>query len=557
MGNSTPSARRPARRARIEPLEARRLMAIGDLDDSFGDDGTVTLPREGDATGFGLFVPHLSTLSDGRIVAAGLDGERPYFQRLSADGQIDTSYPHAALIDALAARIGTSFDAAAAAGDRIIVRGHGLEPGGVPVLTAVAAGRRTPRIDPAFGKRGIIHLPFAATRTFSSSASLAVLPDGRIVATGVSRISEQFEDLSGTWGMTVVRPNGRIDAAFGGGDGVIDVGLIYHSFDSQEGITFSSSSMDAEQFFALPDGRFMYVRERTVSERAGSQFEDELTTVTTVEALLVSPDGTTAPIAGFDRVGRIGEESRQLPDGSVQIVFAGTAPSTATIAADGTLVGVTPGLPSGAIPAHTVFATDGQRLATLEPPAGDVAIAKYQTTDAPTGLLHARPLRQHTSSYKFTITWHDDDEVDVATLSAARPTVIVDLPNGTTRTAHFLSADPSTDATTVTARYRLTDPGEWNSNDNGVYRIRLRRGEVADATGRTASGRVLGHFVVDIPPSPPPPPPPDFEFEIRPFAPPANRIFAAREVAIAPLANVGDEADEDEADENDDLAAIA
>ena len=505
-------------RPRVEPLEVRRLMAIGDLDDSFGTGGTVELPREGGATGFGLFVPHLSTLSDGRIVAAGSDGERPYFQRLGADGAIDASFANAALIDALAARIGKPLDAAAAAGDRVIVRGHGIAPGNAPVLTAVAAGRRLPRIDPAFGKRGIIHLPFAATGAFSDAASLVVLPDGRIVATGLARVSSaETGDSSGTWGMTVVRPDGRIDAAFGGGDGVIELGRVFRSFDPQEGLPSQSELITAERIFGLADDRILYVRERTVSERFS--FDEPGTTVPTVEALILGVDGTAATIAGFDRVGRIGVESRQLPDGSVQIVFASTAPSTATIAADGSFAGVTPGLPSGAIPADTVFSTDGQRLDTLEPSEGEVLVAKYQTSDAPTGLLHARPLRHLTRSYKFAVTWHDDDELDVATLSAARPTVIVDLPDGTTRTAHFVSADPSADATTVRARYHLTHPsGEWNSNDNGVYRVRLRRGEVADASGRTASGRVLGQFVVDIPAPPSPPRPPDFERSAAPLA---------------------------------------
>src|SRR5215204_2783584 len=142
--------------ARFESLEVRRLMA-GDPVASFGGDGTVALTEN---------PSHAFTQSDGRIVVVrdGDNGATPSVRRFLPDGTLDASFPAPALLEQLEARLGDIGKFSMDAADRLLVGGAGK-------LARVTPGGR---IDPTFGKRGVIHLAY-------SPRKIAVLDSGAIV----------------------------------------------------------------------------------------------------------------------------------------------------------------------------------------------------------------------------------------------------------------------------------------------------------------------------------------------------------------------------------------
>src|SRR5687767_8735694 len=75
---------RNARAAVVERLEGRRLLAFGDLDETFGTGGFVQTKFRDRPGG----VQQLFTMSDGRIVAVG----QPGIARYLPDGAPDTSF---------------------------------------------------------------------------------------------------------------------------------------------------------------------------------------------------------------------------------------------------------------------------------------------------------------------------------------------------------------------------------------------------------------------------------------------------------------------------------
>src|SRR4051794_4940841 len=85
--------RRPAMvgfsRPRCEPLESRRLLSAGDLDPSFGGDGTVTMDVPGSQSDLAVAV---AVQSDGKVVVAAVSAEHPAVLRYLPDGSLDTSF---------------------------------------------------------------------------------------------------------------------------------------------------------------------------------------------------------------------------------------------------------------------------------------------------------------------------------------------------------------------------------------------------------------------------------------------------------------------------------
>jgi hypothetical protein len=56
------------------------------------------------------------------------------------------------------------------------------------------------------------------------------------------------------------------------------------------------------------------------------------------------------------------------------------------------------------------------------------------------------------------------------------------------------------------ANYSVKGPGgSWDPSDNGVYTITLRAKAIADTSGKTAAGNILGRFTVIIPQASAPP----------------------------------------------------
>jgi len=95
------------------------------------------------------------------------------------------------------------------------------------------------------------------------------------------------------------------------------------------------------------------------------------------------------------------------------------------------------------------------------------------------------------------VTYSDNLGIDPATFDNLD--VFVTGPRGFTRNANFDHADATTTGTPRTATYIVKGPaGSWDSTDNGVYTITLRRRQVRDTTGNPAAATVLGAFSAKI-----------------------------------------------------------
>src|SRR5688572_25558376 len=154
----------------VQPLERRVLMAAGDLDPTFGGDGSVDV----DVAGAGGDAPVLAALPDGKILVAGtayvgVPATRTSFSitRLNANGSTDLSF------------------------------GRGGDDGD-----------------------GHVNVSFAAEGyDFAGVAAVAVRPDGKIVLAG--NVVRNNNGSSNNVDVGVVRLNadGSPDGTFGGGDG--------------------------------------------------------------------------------------------------------------------------------------------------------------------------------------------------------------------------------------------------------------------------------------------------------------------------------------------------
>src|SRR5262245_8406315 len=143
----------------IEPVEQRILLAVDDVDTSFGVNGRAVLPGDSAALDNSLNLNAIP-LSDGRIVVTDPEYPTPYVQRFLPNGQLDSSFAAQSLADQLTARVGKPLDYQRAAGDVVFVRGGGIVDNSVnQTLARIKAGSRLQRIDPYFGKHGVQHLP--------------------------------------------------------------------------------------------------------------------------------------------------------------------------------------------------------------------------------------------------------------------------------------------------------------------------------------------------------------------------------------------------------------
>ncbi len=109
-----------------------------------------------------------------------------------------------------------------------------------------------------------------------------------------------------------------------------------------------------------------------------------------------------------------------------------------------------------------------------------------------------------TSPYRFTVTYSDNDSLDVTTLGTGD--VQVTGPNGFSQLAKFIGTDTAGNGSKRTATYELSSApgGGWDSTDNGTYSIALLANQVKDVSGNAATAKTLGQFSVNLPALPPP-----------------------------------------------------
>src|SRR5262249_45008072 len=113
-------------------------------------------------------------------------------------------------------------------------------------------------------------------------------------------------------------------------------------------------------------------------------------------------------------------------------------------------------------------------------------------------LLSVVTANQRAAFTDITVRYSDNAAVSVAGLDSFD--VRATGPNGFNQAATLVNTDPSRDADTVTAIYRLDAPGEvWDPGENGTYQIVLQPQQVSDTLGHFVPGGVLGTFSINVP----------------------------------------------------------
>ncbi len=164
---------------------ARYHLRDGSLDTSFAGDGTTTTALGQEAGAQGVLVR-----PDGRIVAAGLaqlqpgQGDRFALTRYLTDGMLDPAFGSGGVVttqlpggDALGQAIAAQSDG------RLVVVGQVNRPGGSSSVFGVARYRPSGKLDPTFGRLGIVTTGFGK-RMYASANGVVIQPNGRVIAAG-------------------------------------------------------------------------------------------------------------------------------------------------------------------------------------------------------------------------------------------------------------------------------------------------------------------------------------------------------------------------------------
>jgi uncharacterized delta-60 repeat protein len=185
-----------------------RYTPDGTLDETFGEDGTVTTDLGGEPGDSGS-VYALALQSDNRIVAAGLRGVSPegdsVLARYTPDGTLDTTFGE---------------DGTVITGGRGLAYALVVQPDGKPIVAGSSGGdnfrddflleRYKPdgTLDTSFGGDGRVTTNFGG---YDNAVDLVLQPDGKIVVAGDSN-SENDNDFA----LARYNRNGTLDRSFGG-----------------------------------------------------------------------------------------------------------------------------------------------------------------------------------------------------------------------------------------------------------------------------------------------------------------------------------------------------
>jgi uncharacterized delta-60 repeat protein len=176
-----------------------RLNEDGTLDGSFGLGGLVLLPPGG-------YFYDVALQPDGRIVAAGSQGEDFLIARFSADGTLDPTFGSGGIVTL---DLGSEYDVVRTlfllADERIVVIGSG---GIDPEADGIAVARYQPNgtLDASFGADGVVTI---VDRGHGFAG--AVESDGKVLATSSIPAGTFSDELA----VTRLESDGSVDATFG------------------------------------------------------------------------------------------------------------------------------------------------------------------------------------------------------------------------------------------------------------------------------------------------------------------------------------------------------
>ncbi|MFE4716142.1 calcium-binding protein [Streptomyces sp. NPDC056728] len=365
-----------------------RYNSNGSLDTGFDGDGIAL-------TDFGTGVQEayaVTVQANGAIVAVGESGPNVALARYNTDGSLDTSFDGDG-------RVTTPFATADVAG------GLKVQPDGKLVVSGTsdfdfALARYNPdgTLDSGFDGDGKVTTSFGAG-TLDGSSDLALQPDGKIVAAGISQAD-----------FAVARYNvdGSLDSGFGtGGKVTTDVYLGF--FDSASAVALQS------------DGKIV------VSGNTGDD-----------RGLVRYQVAATPPPTGVDlSVTKAGPATVSLGDQATYTVTV-TNKSTTTAATGITLADALTG------PGTVLSATPGQGTCTITSAGANCALGSLASGASTTVTVVAEPRATGTLSDKATVTATQTDPVPANNSATATSTV---------NNAHGCTITGTSGADTLTGGY--------------------------------------------------------------------------------------------------------
>jgi len=298
-----------------------RYNANGSLDTSFDTDGKVTTPRpaSGGATAVAL-------LTDGRILTAGYDANDTdsdfALLRYNLNGTLDTSF---GTEGHTSADIGQSYASAQSVAlqpdGRIVAAGSVFN--GSDTDFALIRYHADGSLDTSFGVEGKVTTPILARDAIAYAVALQ--PDGKIVAAG---------DASSSSALARYHPDGSLDSSFDG-DGKVtsasgDVRGLALQADGKI-VTGGTIFIGGRNVFALT--RYQADGSLDLSFDAdGRVATPVLGSFDRADAFLLQPDGKMV-LAGTARNGTAFEFAlvRYLPDGALDTSFDGDGKVTTPI----------------------------------------------------------------------------------------------------------------------------------------------------------------------------------------------------------------------------------
>src|SRR5499427_1766365 len=222
----------------ITDFALARYNSDGTLDASFGTGGIVTTAFDfpGNFDRVSTFIRQ----PDGKFVAVGSTVGNPFanfaLARFNADGTLDTSFGTGGIVTT---GFGVSAEATAAvvqADGKIVTAGYANLDGGESF--ALARYNSNGTLDASFGTGGKVGTAFnSGSVSYTQAFSVAVQPDGRIVAAGYTEIGAcLFNGLElpcFDFALARYNSNGTLDASFGtGGRVTTDFGGPYDQAES-------------------------------------------------------------------------------------------------------------------------------------------------------------------------------------------------------------------------------------------------------------------------------------------------------------------------------------
>ena len=328
-------------------LSAPAQAAPGDLDPTFGTDGTVTTNGVLDGANAVALQP------DGFIVAVGYATAGPGFDwglaRYKPDGRLDLTFGSSGT---LTTDFGGNYDYATAVGlqadGRIVVAGIEGNDSGAGRDFALARYNPDGGLDVSFGSGGKVTTDFAGAE--DNALGMVLQPDGRIVVVGYS--SRGPSDFA----LARYNPDGSLDTSFGSGGrvttefGGFDLGYAVALQPDGRIVVAGSSGSGTNSDFAL--ARYHPNGSPDTAFGSGGRVTTDLSGFDTGYAVALKPDGrilVTGPVshptrsndfglAGYNRDGGLDEAFGS--GGKVITDFAGESdiPYTVAVQPDGRIL---------------------------------------------------------------------------------------------------------------------------------------------------------------------------------------------------------------------------